>query len=58
MDYENITLKKDALFILTGGAGFCDSNVCEVLSVREYKVRCRVDLSFGKQVNKAAGEWN
>ncbi|ETA81781.1 SDR family oxidoreductase [Youngiibacter fragilis] len=51
MGYENITFEKDSVFLVTGGAGFIGSNLCEVLLDKGYKVRCLDDLSNGKQVN-------
>lgn len=51
MGYENITFEKDSVFLVTGGAGFIGSNLCEVLLDKGYKVRCLDDLSNGKQEN-------
>lgn len=51
MGYENITFEKDSVFLITGGAGFIGSNLCEVLLDKGYKVRCLDDLSNGKQEN-------
>ncbi len=51
MGYENITFEKDSLFLVTGGAGFIGSHLCEVLLDKGYKVRCLDDLSNGKQAN-------
>jgi UDP-N-acetylglucosamine 4-epimerase len=51
MGYDNITFEKNTVFLVTGGAGFIGSNLCEVLLEREYKVRCLDDLSTGKQKN-------
>lgn len=51
MGYENIEFSKDSLFLVTGGAGFIGSNLCEVLLNKNYKVRCLDDLSNGKQSN-------
>lgn len=51
MGYENIAFKKDSVFLVTGGAGFIGSNLCEVLLDRGYVVRCLDDLSNGKQAN-------
>lgn len=51
MGYENITFEKDAVFLVTGGAGFIGSNLCEILLDKGYMVRCMDDLSNGKQSN-------
>lgn len=51
MGYENVIFDKDSVFLVTGGAGFIGSNLCEVLINRGYKVRCLDNLSIGKQEN-------
>lgn len=51
MGYENIAFDKGTLFLVTGGAGFIGSNLCEVLLNKGYRVRCLDDLSNGKQSN-------
>lgn len=51
MGYETIEFKKDTVFLVTGGAGFIGSNLCEVLLDKGYKVRCLDDLSSGKEAN-------
>lgn len=51
MGYQNIKFKKDSLFLVTGGAGFIGSNLCEAILNLGYKVRCLDDLSTGKQEN-------
>ena len=51
MGYENITFEQDNVFLVTGGAGFIGSNLCEVLLDKGYKVRCLDDLSNGKRAN-------
>ena len=51
MGYENISFDKDTSFLVTGGAGFIGSNLCEVLLNKGYRVRCLDDLSNGKQSN-------
>ncbi|MBU5331133.1 SDR family oxidoreductase [Anaerocolumna aminovalerica] len=51
MGYENITFKKNSTFLVTGGAGFIGSNLCEILLNKGYKVRCLDNLSNGKQAN-------
>ena len=51
MGYENIKFPKNSLFLVTGGAGFIGSNLCEAIIKLGYKVRCLDDLSTGKQEN-------
>ncbi len=51
MGYENITFPKKTKFLITGGAGFIGSNLCETLLKRGHFVRCLDDLSTGKKEN-------
>lgn len=51
MGYDTIRFDKDALFLVTGGAGFIGSNLCEAILRMGYRVRCLDDLSNGKQAN-------
>ncbi len=51
MGYQNVQFPKDTLFLVTGGAGFIGSNLCEAILNLGYRVRCLDDLSTGKQVN-------
>lgn len=51
MGYENVKFPKDSLFLVTGGAGFIGSNLCEVILNLGYRVRCLDDLSTGRQEN-------
>ena len=51
MGYQNIRFPKDTLFLVTGGAGFIGSNLCEAILKMGYKVRCLDNLSTGKQEN-------
>ena len=41
----------DSIFLVTGGAGFIGSNLCEAILDLGYQVRCLDDLSTGKQEN-------
>ena len=51
MGYENVVFPKKSLFLVTGGAGFIGSNLCEAILKLGYKARCLDDLSTGKQSN-------
>ena len=51
MLYTELKFPKDSLFLVTGGAGFIGSNICEAILKMGYKVRCLDDLSTGKQAN-------
>ena len=51
MGYQNVSFPGNSLFLVTGGAGFIGSNLCEAILNLGYKVRCLDDLSTGKQAN-------
>lgn len=51
MGYENAKFPEGSTFLVTGGAGFIGSNLCEAILNLGYKVRCLDDLSTGKQEN-------
>ena len=51
MGYKNIKFPEGTLFLVTGGAGFIGSNLCEAILDLGYRVRCLDDLSTGKQAN-------
>lgn len=51
MGYEDLEFEDESLFLVTGGAGFIGSNLCEAILSMGYKVRCLDDLSTGKQEN-------
>lgn len=51
MSYQDITFEKGTVFLVTGGAGFIGSNLCEALLAKGCTVRCLDDLSTGKYEN-------
>lgn len=51
MGYKDIKFPEDSLFLVTGGAGFIGSNLCEAILNMGYRVRCLDNLSTGKQEN-------
>ena len=51
MGYKNLKFPENSLFLVTGGAGFIGSNLCEAILNMGYRVRCLDDLSTGKREN-------
>ena len=51
MNYKSLKFPEDTLFLVTGGAGFIGSNLCEAILDMGYRVRCLDDLSTGKKSN-------
>lgn len=51
MGYKNLKFDEGSVFLVTGGAGFIGSNLCEALIEMGYTVRCLDDLSTGKYEN-------
>lgn len=51
MGYAELKFDKDTLFLVTGGAGFIGSNLCEAILKLGYRVRCLDDLSTGSREN-------
>lgn len=51
MGYKDLVFPKDSVFLVTGGAGFIGSNLCEAITDMGYQVRCLDNLSTGKQKN-------
>lgn len=51
MSYLDLQFDKDSIFLVTGGAGFIGSNLCEAILAMGYKVRCLDNLSTGKKEN-------
>ena len=48
MGYKNLVFPKESIFLVTGGAGFIGSNLCEAITDMGYQVRCLDNLSTGK----------
>ena len=51
MGYKDLKFDENSVFLVTGGAGFIGSNLCEALTDMGYQVRCLDNLSTGKQQN-------
>jgi len=51
MGYRELKFSKDSVFLVTGGAGFIGSNLCEAITDMGYRVKCLDNLSTGKQEN-------
>lgn len=51
MGYSNVKFPENSFFLVTGGAGFIGSNLCEAILKMGYRVRCLDNLSTGKQEN-------
>ncbi len=47
MGYKHLKFDKDSVFLVTGGAGFIGSNLCEAILNMGYKVKCLDNLSTG-----------
>ena len=51
MHYSELKFPENSLFLVTGGAGFIGSNLCEAILNLGHRVRCLDDLSTGKREN-------
>lgn len=51
MSYKDVKLPEKSTVLVTGGAGFIGSNICEALLNMGHNVRCLDDLSTGKIEN-------
>ncbi len=51
MGYEEVCFAENSVFLVTGGAGFIGSNLCEAILKKGCQVRCLDNLSTGKKKN-------
>ena len=51
MGYKHLKFPENSVFLVTGGAGFIGSNLCESILPMGYTVRCLDNLSTGKKQN-------
>lgn len=51
MGYKQLKFDNDSVFLVTGGAGFIGSNLCQRILEMGYNVKCLDNLSTGKQEN-------
>ncbi|MEQ8235741.1 MAG: SDR family oxidoreductase [Syntrophomonadaceae bacterium] len=58
MGYKHLSFTPGTLFLVTGGAGFIGSNLCEAILDMGYTVRCLDDFSTGKRENLATFQDN
>lgn len=49
--YKNLEFDGNSIFLVTGGAGFIGSNLCEAILDMGYQVRCMDNFSTGKREN-------
>ncbi len=51
MGYKHLKFPENSVFLVTGGAGFIGSNLCQAILEMGYTVRCLDNLSTGKKSN-------
>lgn len=49
MAYKHLKFPENSKFLITGGAGFIGSNICEAIVNLGYSVRCMDNFSTGKK---------
>ena len=54
MGYKDVKFKEGTRFLVTGGAGFIGSNICEALLKMGHSVRCLDNFFIGKRENISA----
>ena len=50
MGYQNLVFDKESVFLVTGGAGFIGSNLCEAILNLGYTVRCLDNLPYASML--------
>lgn len=51
VSYKHLEFDQNSTFLVTGGAGFIGSNLCEAILDMGYQVRCMDNFSTGKREN-------
>ena len=51
MNFKELKFPDNSVFLVTGGAGFIGSNLCEAILNMGYKVKCLDNLSTGRKEN-------
>ena len=51
LGYSSVSFKDGTMFLITGGAGFIGSNLCQALLDMGFSVRCLDNFSTGKREN-------
>lgn len=51
MGYNHLNFSRGSVFLVTGGAGFIGTNLCEAILEMGYRVRCLDNFSTGKREN-------
>lgn len=54
MSYKNLKFSENSVFLVTGGAGFIGSNLCEAILEMNHRVICLDNFSTGSEANLSA----